>query len=57
MDLLPLASPPLATGIVPLAGKGYVAQQHPEGRITFVDLEDGSAKTLTGFELGAKVVD
>ena len=57
VDLLPLASPPLATGIVPLAGKGYVAQQHPEGRITFVDLEDGSAKTLTGFELGAKVVD
>ena len=57
VDLLPLASPPLATGIVPLAGKSYVAQQHPEGRITFVDLEDGSAKTLTGFELGAKVVD
>ncbi len=57
VDLIKLASPPLATGIVPAAGKGYVAQQHPEGRITFVDLADGSAKTLTGFELGAKVVD
>lgn len=57
VDFLKLASPPIATGIVPLAGKGYIAQQHPEGRITFVDLASGSAKTLTGFELGAKVVD
>ncbi len=57
VDYLKLASPPIATGIVPQAGKGYIAQQHPEGRITFVDLTTGSAKTLTGFELGAKVVD
>ncbi len=57
VDFIPLASPPLAVGIVAKAGKGYVAQQHPEGRITFVDLADGSARTLTGFELGAKVVD
>jgi hypothetical protein len=57
VDFVPLASPPLATGVVPAAGKGYVAQEHPEGRITFVDLADGSVRTLTGFELGAKVVD
>jgi hypothetical protein len=57
VDFIPLASPPLAVGILGKAGKGYVAQQHPEGRITFIDLADGSARTLTGFELGAKVVD
>jgi hypothetical protein len=57
VDLLKLASPPLATGIVGAARQGFVAQKHPEGRITFVDLESGSARTLTGFELGAKVVD
>ena len=57
VDKLPLASPPLAAGMVPSAGRGWVAQKHPEGRITFVDLDDGSARTLTGFELGAKVVD
>jgi hypothetical protein len=57
VDFVKLASPPLATGIVPAAGRGYVAQEHPEGRITFVGLEDGSIRTLTGFELGAKVVD
>jgi hypothetical protein len=52
-----LASPPLAAGVVPAAGTGYVAQKHPEGRITFVTLETGAARTLTGFELGARVVD
>jgi hypothetical protein len=57
VDYLPLASPPIATGMVPAAGKGYVAQLNPDGRITFIDLTDGSARTLTGFELAAKVVN
>lgn len=51
-----LASPPLAAGIITGAGRGYVAQQHPEGRITFVALDGSEARTLTGFELGAGVV-
>lgn len=57
VDPFKLSSPPLATGIVSAADVGYVAQEHPEGRITFVTLTDGKARTLTGFELGAKVVD
>ncbi|MBK8998819.1 MAG: hypothetical protein IPM35_24105 [Myxococcales bacterium] len=57
VDPFKLSSPPLATGIVSAADVGYVAQEHPEGRITFVTLADGKARTLTGFELGAKVVD
>lgn len=57
VDFSALASPPLATGVVPAANAGYVAQQHPEGRITFVDFATGKLRTLTGFELGAKVVD
>ncbi len=57
VDAYPLASPPLATGLVPASGEGYVAQEHPEGRVTFITLQSGSARTLTGFELGAKVVD
>jgi hypothetical protein len=52
---IPLSSPPLAAGIVPAANRAFVAQAHPEGRITFVDLGDGSQHTLTGFELAAKV--
>ena len=57
VDFTKLASPPLATGIVGAAGKGYVAQLHPEGRITFIDFANGEVRTLTGFELGAKVVE
>ncbi len=57
VDYTALSSPALATGMVPNANKGFVAQEHSEGRVTFVDLTNGNARTLTGFELGAKVVD
>lgn len=52
-----LASPPIAVGIVAGANRAYVAQEHPQGRITFIDLTGGQARTLTGFELAARVVD
>lgn len=52
-----LASPPIAVGVVPSAKRAFIAQQHPDGRLTFVDLDTGTARTLTGFELSARVVD
>jgi hypothetical protein len=55
VNLLPLASPPVATGIVASVRRGYVAQAHPEGRITVIDLDNGTARTVTGFELAARV--
>lgn len=59
--LYTLASPPIAVGIVGGALAGYAAQDYSEGRITFLDLQgDGgaaSARTITGFELGASVVE
>ncbi|HYQ03787.1 MAG TPA: hypothetical protein VER96_34170 [Polyangiaceae bacterium] len=57
-NFVQLASEPLpgATGIVPMAKRGFVAQKHPEGRITFIDLETGAAQTLSGFEIAARVV-
>jgi hypothetical protein len=57
-NFIRLASEPLpgATGIVPMAKRGFVAQKHPEGRITFIDLETGVAQTLSGFEIAARVV-
>jgi hypothetical protein len=57
VDRFALASPPSAVGIVPSAKRAYIAQDYPDGRITFIDLETGLARTLTGFELGARVVD
>ena len=52
-----LASPPIAVGVVPSAKRAFIAQKHPDGRLTFVDLDSGQARTLTGFELSARVVD
>jgi hypothetical protein len=57
VERYPLASPPIAIGVVPGAKRAFVAQQHPEGRLTFIDLESGVARTLTGFELSSRVVD
>jgi hypothetical protein len=54
---LDLASPPISTGVVAAAARGYVAQRHPEGRITFIPFGTGVPQTLTGFDLGARVVD
>jgi hypothetical protein len=57
-NFVPLSSEPLpgATGIVAEARRGFVAQKHPEGRITFIDLDTGIAQTLSGFEIAARVV-
>jgi hypothetical protein len=52
-----LASQPIAAGIVAGASRGYVAQKHPDGRITFVDFTTGAVRTLTGFELASQVID
>jgi len=61
VDRFDLASPPTATGLVPVARRAFIAQEHVGGRITFIDLDgNGSvsevARTLTGFELEARVV-
>lgn len=57
-DFVPLASLPVAaaTGIVDGAGRGFVAQSHPEGRITFIELSSARARTITGFELAARII-
>lgn len=57
VDRIDLPSPPIAAGLLSEHGIGYVAQQHPEGRITFIDLQTAAPETLTGFELSERVVD
>jgi hypothetical protein len=52
-----LASPPIAAGVLAGSNEGYVAQKNAEGRITFIALDTGQARTLTCFEIGARVVD
>lgn len=52
-----LSARPLSVGILPELSAAYAAQEHPEGRITFFDFQANEARTLTGFELSAEVVD
>jgi len=54
-EAIPLGSVPLSTALIPEVEVGFVAQSHPEGRITFVDFVTGAPRTLTGFELAAGV--
>jgi hypothetical protein len=62
LEVIPyaLASPPTAVGIAAAARMGFVAQSYSDGRLTFIDLSaadgGGAARTITGFELGARVV-
>jgi hypothetical protein len=57
VDLVPLPSLPLSAGIVAEENVGYVAQKHPEGRISLVNLDTAEPRTLTGFELAGAVID
>jgi hypothetical protein len=57
VDRYALSSPPIAVGAVVGAKRAFVAQEHPEGRLTFIDLDTGLSRTLTGFELAARVID
>lgn len=51
----PLGSPPVHAVFVPKAHRVAVHQDHPVGRITFIDVEDGTRETLTGFELNGLI--
>jgi hypothetical protein len=57
VDIFPLDSvpSPQSSGLVPEANQAFIAQQHPEGRITFIDLDSRELHTLTGFELATQV--
>lgn len=56
VDRVALPSTPLSSGIVLDADRAFVSQEHPEGRVTFIELESGTERTVTGFELSGKVV-
>ncbi len=51
-----LGSPPVAVGYVPESNKIFVSQDHPSGRITFIDGSENT-QTVTGFELNDWIVE
>ncbi len=52
-----LGSPPSAIGILPGASEAFVAQRHPLGRVSFLQLVTDAMRTVTGFDLNSHVVD
>jgi hypothetical protein len=57
VNAVALPSLPLAAGVIAEEGVGYVVEQHPDGRLSLINLESGEPRTLTGFELSAGVND
>ncbi len=53
LDFTPLAKEPTQIGLV--SGKIFVNQRASEGRITFIDLETGAQRTVSGYELNARI--
>lgn len=50
-----LGSPPISIGAVPGSSKVFVGQEHPDGRITFIDWETAETESVTGFELNSRI--
>lgn len=57
VETMALASPPVSSGVLADFDLGFVAQSHPEGRVTFFDFATSDAQTLTGFELSSEIVE
>ena len=51
VDALALGSPPTALGYASGTNSVFIAQDHPAGRMTFIDLDDMSVQTVTGYAL------
>lgn len=50
-----LSSVPTGVGLIPGGERIYVSQEHPDGRITFIDAESDEPITVTGFELNGRI--
>lgn len=50
-----LGSPPVSVGAVPKSKKVFVGQEHPDGRITFIDWTNDKTESVTGFELNSRI--
>lgn len=52
----PLGSPPVSIAVLGDAKRIFVSQEHPEGRISFIQWETGAVESVTGFELNGRIV-
>jgi hypothetical protein len=50
-----LGSRPVSIGPVPASERVFVGQDHPDGRISFIDWNTGDVQSVTGFELNSRI--
>ncbi len=55
VDPIQLGSPPISLGVVPGSSQVFVGQEHPDGRITFIDWRSAETQSVTGFELNGRI--
>ncbi|MFH1531452.1 MAG: hypothetical protein ABIK09_12060 [Pseudomonadota bacterium] len=55
VEAVNLYSEPNSLLFVPSSRKVAIAQEHTNGRITFIDVDDGAVETKTGFELNGLI--
>jgi YVTN family beta-propeller protein len=55
IDSLRVPSVPQAIGPVPGTGRIYISQEHPRGRMTFLDVISRKRQTVTGYQLNAGI--
>ena len=57
VDEFPLGSPPVSLAVLgTMVKRVFVSQEHPEGRISFINWETGVVESVTGFELNGRIV-
>lgn len=54
-EWLDLGTKPVSMGVVASAERVFVNQDHPEGRITFIDWETLATRSVTGYELNSMI--
>ena len=54
-DSFRVPSVPEGLGLIQDAGRVYISQRHPQGRMTFVDVLSETRQTITGYQLNAGI--
>jgi DNA-binding beta-propeller fold protein YncE len=57
VDTYPMGSHPVELGVVPSTERIYVSQDHPMGRVSFINANTEEVRTVTGFQLNSQITE
>ena len=57
VSAMPVGSHPEEVGAVAGTGRVYISQDHHLGRVSFIDVDTGQLRTVTGFQLNSQVIE